>query len=383
MTFTKIDVAPLGTTQDWAALRHAHLGDAPAIQKIYHEIYQGTYTYQEYTDVAYLEKDMTGGHSGWYVVEDTAHGREIAGCVSATIDAIHERAYSRGMMLRPAWQGHGGASRLFGEAFQDFLKCHEGKVRLVWAETRSTSIKPQSVCETIGLQPLGILPNKDVFFNLRETPVLMAVYSSSAWATRDCRVRIVPELVPLYEQIRSMFRFMRKDDLQVTEPAIPSKSRCRIFVDIEPYTKKYGYTTLVFTCEKTGEAITIDVNHQCMNAEKMEIHCTKPATAQALLSFALGYLQSKGVQYVEGHCPAMKPMLQDAFITAGMQPRAYLPGWEKDARTGLHVDHVVFAWSKQSIDLAKTCFTPKSGALARVLGILPSSVPCETNAPRS
>nr|MDO8115209.1 GNAT family N-acetyltransferase [Candidatus Sigynarchaeota archaeon] len=371
MVITKTAATTALPAQDWAMLRHAQPGDVAAIQNIYQEVYQGTYTYYEYTDAANLHKDMTGGHAGWYVVEDASRDKEIAGCVSATIDGTHGRAYSRGMMVRPGWQGRGGASRLFGEAFQDFLKCNAGKVRLVWSETRSASVKPQSVCETIGLQPLGILPSKDVFFNRRETPVLMAVFASSAWATRDNRVRIVPELVPLYEQVKSMHRPMRKDDVQVVETAAPSKARCKAVVDIEPFEKKYGYTTYVFTCEKTGESISINVNRQCMNAENMEIHCTKAATAQVLLAFLLGYLQAKNVQYIEGHAPATKPEIQEAFLAVGMKAYAYLPAWEKDARSGLHVDHVVFAWHKQPIDLTTTSFTPKSEALARVLRILP------------
>src|SRR5271157_3751772 len=176
MAITKEATIAAPTAQDWANLRHAHANDVVAIQNIYHEVYKGTYAYHEYTDATYLHNDITSGHSGWYVVEDDTRGNEIAGCVSAIIDLAHNRAYSRGMMMRPDWQGRGGTSRLFGDAFADFMRTFAGKVRLVWAETRATDIKPQAVCETIGLNPVGILPGKDVFFDKRETPVLMVVY---------------------------------------------------------------------------------------------------------------------------------------------------------------------------------------------------------------
>jgi RimJ/RimL family protein N-acetyltransferase len=315
-----------------------------------------------------LAKDMTGGHSSWYVVEDATRGREIAGCVSATVDHVNGRAYSRGMMVRPGWQGKGGASRLFGEAFQDFMVAHAGKVRLVWAETRATSIKPQSVCEAIGLQPVGILPSKDVFFNKRETPVIMAIYASNAWASRDPRITLIPELQPLHDLVATMFRPMKKDAVQVIEPAAPGKARCKAVVNIEPYEKKYGYTTYIFTCEKTGEAISINVNHQCMNAEGLEVHCSSAGTTRLLLSFALGYLRAKGVAYVEGYCPATRPDMQEAFLAAGLVPFGYVPAWSIDARSGLFVDHVVFGWSKHPVDASATSFTAKSGALAKALG---------------
>jgi len=82
MAITKNATIAAPLAPDWASLRHAQPGDVAAIQNIYQEVYRGTYTYQEYTDALYLNTDMTGGHSGWYVVEDATRGKEIAGCVS-------------------------------------------------------------------------------------------------------------------------------------------------------------------------------------------------------------------------------------------------------------------------------------------------------------
>jgi len=366
MAITKEATIAAPTAQDWANLRHAHANDVAAIQNIYHEVYKGTYTYHEYTDATYLKKDIASEHSGWYVVEDATRDHEIAGCVSATVDLAHERAYSRGMMMRPGWQGRGGASRLFGDAFADFMRTFAGKVRFLWAETRATSIKPQTVCETIGLNPVGILPGKDIFFHQRETPVLMAVYASSAWTTRDSRINLIPELLPLHDHVATMFRSMKKDDVSTAEGAIAEAIRCKPIVDVSSFDKKYGYTTYSFTCEKTGESISINVNHQCMNGEGMDIHCSMPSTARALLALALGYLQGIGVQYVEGYCPANRPGLQAAFLAAGFVPFGYVPAWNKDVGSSLHVDHVIFGWSNHHVD---PCFTPKSSRLARALGL--------------
>ncbi|MBN2308505.1 MAG: GNAT family N-acetyltransferase, partial [Candidatus Hydrogenedentes bacterium] len=128
MAITKTDALPIqdyrpaaGTTapapRAWASLRLATPGDAAAIQTIYDDVYRGTYTYEEYTDQHYLAHDMTSGRANWYVIQDDSDHGEVAGCVSAAVDLHHWRAYSRGMMVRPAWQGRGGASRLFGDAF--------------------------------------------------------------------------------------------------------------------------------------------------------------------------------------------------------------------------------------------------------------------------
>jgi len=75
------------------------------------------------------------------------------------------------------------------------------------------------------------------------------------------------------------------------------------------------------------------------------------------------------VQYVEGYCPASKPALQEAFLAAGFRPFGYVPAWNRDPRTGLHVDHVVFGWSACKVDPAATKFTDKSAALKTALGL--------------
>lgn len=368
MAITKQVVIAAPSGNAWASLRLAQPSDITAIQNIYTEVYKGTYTYQEYTDATYLHKDITSGHSGWYVVEDATRGQEVAGCVSATVDVANTRAYSRGMMMRPGWQGRGGASRLFGDAFADFMQKFAGVVRLVWAETRATSIKPQAVCEAIGLNPVGILPGKDIFFNNRETPVLMAVYASSTWATRDTTIRIVPALEPLYRHIATTFRKMQRDDIAIIETILEETTACKPIVIVDQFGKKHGYTTFLFTCEKTGESITITVNRQNMNAEGMEIHCATASTARALLSFGFAYLRDIGVEYVEGYCPANRPAVQAAFLSAGFVPFGYIPAWNKNEKSGLHVDHVIFGWSAHPVDPTKTCFTHKSGKLFQVLG---------------
>jgi hypothetical protein len=101
----------------------------------------------------------------------------------------------------------------------------------------------------------------------------------------------------------------------------------------------------------------------------MELHCSRPSTAQALFAFALGYLRGRGVRYVEGYCPANRPALQEAFLGAGFRPFGYVPAWNRDPRTGLHVDHVVFGWSAAAVDPEATRLTEKSSALKAALGL--------------
>jgi len=108
--------------------------------------------------------------------------------------------------------------------------------------------------------------------------------------------------------------------------------------------------------------------------DKQENHSIRDSiriilSAQALLAFVPGHLRGTGVRYVEGYCPASKPALQGAFLAAGFRPFGYVPAWNRDPRTGLHVDHVVFGWSACKVDPAATKFTGKSAALVGVLGL--------------
>ncbi len=65
-----------------------------------------------------------------------------------------------------------------------------------------------------------------------------------------------------------------------------------------------------------------------------------------------------------GLLPGELPTLQEAFLGAGFRPFDYVPAWNKDPRTGLHIDHVVFGWSNTKPDTVKIALTAKSAALA-------------------
>ncbi len=351
--------------REWASVRPARPEDVSAIQNIYEEVYKGTYPYLEYTDAEFLRQDMTSGHSNWYILEDTLR-QLICGCVSALVDEREMRAYCRGMMLRPAWQGYGGTARLFGVAFQHMLQLYKGQLRIVWGELRSASIKPQAVAENIGMKPVGILPWKDVFFGRRETAVIMAVYSTVAWRARDTNISLVARLEPIYLSARRMFKPMAKDKVEIHEnPGSLSNYKHRS-VEIASLEKAYGYTEYAFYNREINSSLTIAVNKQCLNAEHMELHCSEPEVAFTLLHSMIEHLREKGIQFIEGKCPANSPGMQNAFLLAGMQPLGYLPAWNKDVASGLDVDQIVFGWNYQTIDRKTTALSSTAMALARV-----------------
>jgi hypothetical protein len=60
----------------------------------------------------------------------------------------------------------------------------------------------------------------------------MAVYASSAWATRDNRIALVPELVPLYDHVATMFKIMKQDEMIITACTISDTNRCNPAVDV-------------------------------------------------------------------------------------------------------------------------------------------------------
>ncbi|MHA1998539.1 MAG: GNAT family N-acetyltransferase [Promethearchaeota archaeon] len=347
-------------------LRPATGVDAPHLVNIYREVYKGTYSYKEYVDVKYLKKEISHNLRPWYIIQDRLAGGEVVGCISGAIDARHGRTYVRGMMLRPSWQGLGGTSILMGEVFQDFLAKKNCSIKILWSENRATNVKPQLVAENVGFQPLGILPFKDVFYNKREGPVLMAIYSTKAWENRINKISLIPEVLAIKKAVGRNFPAMKHDEVTVAEDRIIKKPSSSAVVDISIFDKKFGYTTYVFTCLKTGESIEIIVNNQCLNAEGLSIHCTSPVTLKALLAMMMGYLDQKGIHYIEGHCRVTNTGFQKAFIGAGFKPFGYLPAWEETAG-GTRVDKIIFGWTRTDPQKAQIALTRKSKKLFSAL----------------
>jgi RimJ/RimL family protein N-acetyltransferase len=352
-------------SQEWAVLRVATVQDAPAIVQVYHDIYQGTYSYHEYLNPEFIKADITGGNGRWYVIEDVMKGNEICGCISATLDPESGRAYSRGMMVRPDWQGKGGVSRLFGDAAQDFFNYNKENIRMIFCETRTETLKPQSICETIGFKPVGILPFKDVFYWTRETPVLMAVYSNRTWESRLRHVKIVPEIAPIKEYIGKYFPSMKRDIVDIADvdpvPALPSEP-----VNISIKAQAYGYTTFVATTRDGDASISINFNAQCLNAEHMHFACDTGRECYFLLDALKLALLAGGTRYIEGYCPADDPALQRTFLDVGFRILGYVPAWAKNA-SGDFVDYVVFGIALDPLNPRSINLTEKAAGLTSVL----------------
>ncbi|HME55332.1 MAG TPA: hypothetical protein VKM55_24200 [Candidatus Lokiarchaeia archaeon] len=352
--------------RDWASIRLAHPEDAAIIQNIYNEVYKGTYSYLEYLDTEFLRKDMTNGHSSWYLVVDNTFGTKC-GCVSFTVDETHLRAYTRGMMMRPAWQGRRGNTMVLGQAYQHFLQSYQNRLRVMWGEARSTSVKPQLVAESVGMIPVGILPSKDVFFGARETAIIMAAYSSAAWRTRDTTINLELSLMHLYEYARANFKQLKNDTVRQWEGLTGTIKPRKVKIAITPIKKEHGYTTYVFACETTNDSLTINVNRQCMNAEHMEIQCSNPDSLFALLDCMLSHLIGEGIHYVEGYCPANEPEMQGAFLSSGMRPLGYLPAWNLCPETGLFIDQVVFAWIDGATNMENVALSDKAKNMVQAM----------------
>lgn len=353
----------------WATIRHAVPADAPGIGDVYRDVYRGTYAYTEFTDPAFVSKEIERDLAQWYVIEDATTagaGTTIAGCISGHKNPAARRVYIRGMMIRPGWQGRGGTSALFGDVFHDFIGLVGGKVDVFHAETRTGDPRAQAVCEAVGLNPLAVLPGKDVFFGARETPVVMAACATSAWRARAGGQALIPAAVPVRDAVAALHRPMCRDIVRVVDagPVLPASPRA--VVDIARFPRPHGYEKLVFTCMATGEPVTLDYHQACASAEHVAPWCSSPATAAMLLSFARRYLEAKGARYAEGTCPASKPAFQQAFVDAGFAPLGYLPAWGK-ARDGSRHDAVLFGWTLGTT--AGACLSPKATTIAVAAGV--------------
>mgnify|MGYP006291961245 CR=1 FL=1 len=371
----------------FGSIRDALPTDAAQVSEIYRQVYNNTYSYTEYTDSDYLMKDIRNKWTGWYVMVPRGEYDQIAGCVSTEVDPIHHRAYGRGLMMHPKYQGLGVGSRLGQYGFERLTATYGDKIRFFYSENRAVgNSKSLKVVENIGFKPLGILPYKDVFFNKRESPVLMALHSSHAWKNRKASIRIIPRLIPLKAYIDKVYKRKTKgDDVRVEKVNL---TRARTFqkIIITKTNKPFGYVLHTFTCSKTGESLDITVNLQNLNAENMHIHCSSPITAKMLMEFMMNYFKAHGVskkashrifnkkkyhmglpiQYIEGYCPSDKPEIQQAFIDAGLRPLGWIPTWERHP-SGTSIDHVIFGWSRQQFDPTSIAHTRATKRLANTL----------------
>jgi RimJ/RimL family protein N-acetyltransferase len=265
------------------------------------------------------------------------------------------RAYIRGVMIDPNYQGCGLGGFIMVNAFKEIIGAYRDCVKIFSVEGRTAHAKSQRMAEASGMRPVGVFPNKDYFLERRESDVLFVVYAMNTLRDRRSDVDLIPAVGPLYGVVGRQFRLHPAGVARV--PTIATNGyqvRGRIVKD------KYLYCYATY--QTAGKQLKFLINPRTQVAEQTwYTPDTDPVTLKTLLRFSMQSL-APNLFYVESCTSFYVPRQQQAFADLGFRPTGYIPGWQ--VRDGRREDVVIMTWVREDPPLARLRLTRRAKKIA-------------------
>jgi len=318
---------------------------------------QTSYPYPEALDPAWIDGKARSRDTVWKVVTDIRNGA-VVGSGTILLNRENQRAYVRGVMIDPDYQKYRIGSKVLVNTFREVIQNYRDVIKIFWSESRTAHSGSQKIAEDSGFYSVGLLPNKDIFLEKRESDLLMVLYAMNALKIRRPDPQIIPEVLPIYNAIAKRFRLAPVTPVPVL-PILLNGSQVKGYIQED----KYLYAKCVYRAN--GEDLSFKINPRTQVAEETVFpQDIDPATLKVLVKMALDSLRPF-LYYFEFYVSAYNPAQQQVFADLGFQATGYIPGWELIG--GQREDRIIFSWVKDRPTLAAMDLTPKAKEVALVV----------------
>ncbi len=350
--------------KDYADLDYIREDQIEDVIRLYQEVYnvdprhiltQRNYPYPEVFDPEWVRRTAFHPDTIWKLVTDVRTG-QVIGSGTVQLDRANQRAYVRGIMIHPQYQGFKLGGYILVNAFKELIRDYRDMIKIFWTENRTAHVKSQKMAEASGMYPVALLPLKDYFLSQRETDILYVLYSMNIFRQRRAELRLIPEILPTFEVIRKQFRL----DSVEPEPSIDISNSNGYQVTYHSVCDKYYYK--YYTFKINGTYLKFMVNPRTQAAEKMHFpQEIAPSILKRLLRYALRVVSPF---YIECYISAYEPAIQQVFIDLGFQATGYIPAWE--TIDGHREDRILMSRVQAYPRLTDLKLTPRGVKLAKL-----------------
>ncbi|MHA1145360.1 MAG: GNAT family N-acetyltransferase [Candidatus Helarchaeota archaeon] len=324
-------------------LHPARPKEAREVMKLYEIIYEGTYPYHEVFDHKWLIQQMNHPDNVFFTIVDHSTGK-VVGTTLFQMNLYHQRAYGRGGLIHPDYMGYGLGSALLGKAYEKIIFHSRDFIKIYFTEGRTAHVKIQKISENNGCKPIGFFINKDLYYNERETDILLAMMSADILRSRRQNPQIHPTFKSMYEVIR---RFFRLETAKYMD--IPVSSKMDTYNDMfEARKDSSGYIHVNFKIMPRS-FLQFKINTNTKVAEDAYFQVQDPSEFRYLLNEAISFFRKANVQYFEMYMPVTQPEYQAIAAQLGFIATGYFPGWQRVGNE--RIDHLILTWLAPNYDI--------------------------------
>ncbi len=365
MAKTELCEVPVFNLKEHAKIDDYHGYEAEGIIRLYRETYQisaadfihqRSYPYPETLDPEWVDATAKHPDTIWKVVTDTLTGRVIGSGI-VLLNRENQRAYVRGVMIDPKYQGCGLGGYILVNAFREIIQSCQGQIKIFWTESRTAHNKSQKIAEDSGLRPVGLLPNKDFFLEKRESDLLMVLYSMNTLKNRRPDPQLIREVLPIFEVMRQQYRL--DPVVAVSSPIITANG-----YEVKGYITTDRYDYCYCTYRANNKELKFLINPRTQVAENTSFSPDIDAITLKTLLRNVRLSLNPHLSYMECYVSAFRPDLQQVFVDLGFQPTGYIPGWDLIGEK--REDAIVMTWTRQMPALTDIHLTERGMKIANL-----------------
>jgi len=325
--------------------------EAEEISQIFREVYQGTYPYKkmEYTEsIAEMIKDP---NYYWFLFK--LNTGKIVGAFGAHLEFKEKRGLLYGFVIRKGYHKVIDIFKAFiGCAIYLWKKYH--KIILMWyGEMRTNETSSQFFTSIVGMKPVAFYPNKDLFYNKKESDILHIIYDREM--LRSLRSKQQPKIIRQalmpYTYINQRFQLglpiIINPKISLNHNKIKTIQK-NILLTFQ--NEEYGNKWFELSNKKSNSYFKFLYNPHSKNFEKTEYSIETLEELQAFLNYLKKLIIEMKINYFECFVSAYKVKHQKLFYDLGFKPRGYIPSFIKSKSENCFEDCIVFNYYRGKID---------------------------------
>ncbi len=350
-------------------------GDAEEISQIFKEIYQGTYPYKRMENSDSISDMINDPNYYWFLFK--LNSGEIVGAFGAHLEFEEKRGFLYGFVIKKGFHKTIDVFKAFIGCAIYLWKKYQEQILMWYGEMRTNETSSQFFTSIVGMKPVAFFPNKDLFFNKKESDILHVIYDRKL--IRNLRKKAQPEIIRQainsYTYINKRFNLglpiVKNPEIKLDREKI---KKIKIETEITMEEEEFGNKRITISNKNSKSYFKFLYNPNSKNFEKTEYNVESLEELYTFLNEAKRLIKDMDINYFECFVSAYNAEHQKLFNDLGFCPRGYVPSWKYNKTTNLFEDRIVFNYFKGDLD-KKMRIIPEVEELLKILNIFEEDYP--------
>lgn len=336
------------------SLKFATEKDAEEITNIFREVYENTYPYKLMENVSEILSMIKSPNHYWIIFR--LKPDIIAGCIGIRLDFENKIGNFFGFAFRKKFQHIADISTASIACVVAPMYKFKNQIFIWFAEIRSSFSSIQYIAKLTGLSPVGLLPNKDIFFNKPESEILFIIYNQKIlddlWNSQ--KPQLISPAIFCYFHAFQKYNLglpVIQNDNSLESEFNQNKIKLNRKIILRRIEKdKFGNELITISMKGTNNFFQFFHYPDIQIVEKVNYKVSTLEDLYVFLEEIKSIIREYKLRYFEVFLSAYDSTHQTLFYNAGFKPTGYIPAFRYNIDKNMYEDQVLFVYHEKKLN---------------------------------